>query len=200
MGLATGTPDASPVAASGAAEKAALRLLASLFFIWGFITVINNTLLPHLKSVFDLNYVETTLMESVWFVAYFIASIPSAKLIERVGYPGAMLHGLIIMALGALLMIPAARLPSYGVTLAALFVIAGGITLLQVAANPYVAVVGPADRASSRLNFVQAFNSLGTTLAPLFGVYLILGRSIAGTSQSGMAATTAQRLMDARAV
>src|ERR1700735_1438576 len=200
MGLATGTPDASPVAASGAAEKAALRLLASLFFIWGFITVINNTLLPHLRSVFDLNYVETTLIESVWFVAYFVASIPSAKLIERVGYRPSLLTGLIIMAAGALLMIPAARLPSYAVTLAALFVIACGITLLQVAANPYVAVVGPADRAASRLNLVQAFNSLGTTLAPLFGGYLILGRSIAGTSQSGMAATTAQRLMDARAV
>src|SRR5580704_13715973 len=200
MDSATGTPDVSPVAASGASYGAALRLLASLFFIWGFITVINNTLLPHLKSVFDLNYVETTLIESVWFVAYFVASIPSAKLIERVGYRPSMLTGLIIMASGALLMIPAARLPSYAVTLAALFVIACGITLLQVAANPYVAVVGPADRAASRLNLVQAFNSLGTTLAPLFGGYLILGRSIAGTSQPGVAATTAQRLMDARAV
>jgi FHS family L-fucose permease-like MFS transporter len=198
MGFATGTPEVSPV--SGAAEKAALRLLASLFFIWGFITVINNTLLPHLKSVFDLNYLETTLIESVWFVAYFVASIPSAKLIERVGYRHSMLTGLSIMALGALLMIPAARMPSYPVTLVALFVIASGITLLQVAANPYVAVVGPADRAASRLNFVQAFNSLGTTLAPLFGGYLILGRSIAGTSQSGVASTTAQRLTDARAV
>jgi FHS family L-fucose permease-like MFS transporter len=190
MGFATG---------NRAAEKAALRLLASLFFIWGFITVINNTLLPHLKSVFDLNYRETTLMESVWFVAYFVASIPSAKLIERVGYRQAMLSGLIIMAGGALLMIPAARLPSYGVTLAALFVIACGITLLQVAANPYVAVVGPAERASSRLNFVQAFNSLGTTLAPLFGGYLILGRSVSGTTRSGLA-SPAERLMDARAV
>src|SRR3984957_18092688 len=200
MGSVMGRPDIGPAAGSGAAEKAALRLLASLFFIWGFITVINNTLLPHLRSVFDLNYVETTLIESVWFVAYFVASIPSAKLIERVGYRRSMLTGLTIMAIGALLMIPAARMPSYAVTLVALFVIACGITLLQVAANPYVAVVGPADRAASRLNFVQAFNSLGTTLAPLFGVYLILGRSIAGTSQSGMAATTAQRLMDARAV
>jgi MFS transporter, FHS family, L-fucose permease len=200
MESATDTSGTSPVAGNRAAEKAALRLLASLFFIWGFITVINNTLLPHLKSVFDLNYVETTLIESVWFVAYFVASIPSAKLIERVGYRRAMLIGLTIMAIGALMMIPAARLPSYGVTLAALFVIASGITLLQVAANPYVAVVGPADRASSRLNFVQAFNSLGTTLAPLFGGYLILGRSIAGTSQSGVASTAAERLMDARAV
>jgi MFS transporter, FHS family, L-fucose permease len=199
MGFATDTSCATPVAGNRAAEKAALRLLASLFFIWGFITVINNTLLPHLKSVFDLNYVETTLIESVWFIAYFVASIPSAKLIERVGYRQALLTGLSIMAGGALLMIPAARLPSYGVTLAALFVIACGITLLQVAANPYVAVVGPADQASSRLNFVQAFNSLGTTLAPLFGGYLILGRSTSGTSRSGLA-SAAERLMDARAV
>jgi MFS transporter, FHS family, L-fucose permease len=199
MGFATDTAGVTPVAGNRAAEKAALRLLASLFFIWGFITVINNTLLPHLKSVFDLNYVETTLIESVWFIAYFVASIPSAKLIERVGYRQALLTGLSIMAGGALLMIPAARLPSYGVTLAALFVIACGITLLQVAANPYVAVVGPADQASSRLNFVQAFNSLGTTLAPLFGGYLILGRSTSGTSRSGLA-SAAERLMDARAV
>jgi MFS transporter, FHS family, L-fucose permease len=199
MGFATDTAGVIPVAGNRATEKAALRLLASLFFIWGFITVINNTLLPHLKSVFDLNYGETTLMESVWFVAYFVASIPSARLIERIGYRPAMLSGLIIMAGGALLMIPAARLPSYGVTLAALFVIACGITLLQVAANPYVAVVGPAERASSRLNFVQAFNSLGTTLAPLFGGYLILGRSVSGTTRSGLA-SVAERLMDARAV
>src|ERR1700722_6267751 len=200
MGSVMGRPDIGPAAGSGAAEKAALRLLASLFFIWGFITVINNTLLPHLRSVFDLNYVETTLIESVWFVAYFVASIPSAKLIERVGYRRAMLIGITIMAIGALLMIPAARMPSYAVTLAALFVIASGITLLQVAANPYVAVVGPESSAPSRLNLVQAFNSLGTTLAPLFGGYLILGRSTSGTAQAGATLTLAERLADARAV
>lgn len=123
--------------------RSALTLLASLFFMWGFITVINNTLLPHLRSVFDLTYTQTTWIESVWFIAYFFASIPSAKLIERIGYKYSMVIGLMIMAAGALLMIPAARIPSYGVVLAALFVIAAGITLLQVAANPYVAVIGP---------------------------------------------------------
>lgn len=181
------------------AYGAALRLLATLFFIWGFITVINNTLLPHLRSVFDLNYAQTTAIESVWFVGYFVASIPSAKLIERVGYRRSLVIGLAVMALGALGMVPAARIPSYGVTLVALFVIACGIALLQVAANPYVAVVGPPETASSRLNLVQAFNSLGTTLAPLFGGYLILGRSTAGTSQAGVL-TAAERLADARAV
>ncbi|MDH7640982.1 sugar MFS transporter [Sphingomonas oryzagri] len=184
-----------------ATYRPALTLLASLFFIWGFITVINNTLLPHLRSVFDLDYTQTTLIESTWFIAYFFASIPSAKLIERVGYKRSMVIGLGIMALGALGMAPAALLPSYGVTLVALFVIASGITLLQVAANPYVAVVGPAETSDSRLNLVQAFNSLGTTLAPLFGGYLILGRSKSGTEMAGAAhLTPAERLADAHSV
>jgi len=178
-----------------------LTLLASLFFMWGFITVINGTLLPHLRSVFDLTYLQTTLLESVWFIAYFFASIPSARLIERIGYKRAMVVGLLVMAAGALLMIPAAHIPSYGVVMVALFIIASGITLLQVAANPYVAVIGPAETASSRLNLVQGFNSLGTTLAPLFGGYLILGRSASGTAAGGEATLTmAQRLADARSV
>ena len=178
----------------------ALTLLASLFFMWGFITVINNTLLPHLRSVFDLNYTQTTLIESVWFIAYFVASMPSAKLIERIGYKNALVTGLAIMAVGALMMIPAARIPSYGVVLTALFVIASGITLLQVAANPYVAVIGTPETASSRLNLVQAFNSFGTTLAPLFGGYLILGRSVSGTAEAGATLTMEQRLADAQSV
>lgn len=193
---------AVPSAGAAGTYRPALTLLASLFFMWGFITVINGTLLPHLRSVFDLSYTQTTLIESVWFIAYFFASIPSAKLIERVGYQRAMVIGLGMMAAGALLMVPAARLPSYGVTLFALFVIASGITLLQVAANPYVAVVGPPATASSRLNLVQAFNSAGATLAPLFGGYLILGRSTSGTAAAGTTTvlTPAERLADAQAV
>jgi FHS family L-fucose permease-like MFS transporter len=178
----------------------ALRLLASLFFMWGFITVINGTLLPHLRSVFELSYLQTTLIESVWFIAYFVASFPSAKLIERIGYQRAMVVGLALMAIGAIGMVPAARIPSYGVTLAALFVIASGITLLQVAANPYVAVVGPPETASARLNLVQSMNSLGATLAPLFGGYLILGRSTSGTAGNAAVLTPAERLADAQAV
>lgn len=178
----------------------ALTLLASLFFMWGFITVINNTLLPHLRSVFDLNYTETTLIESVWFIAYFVASIPSAKLIERIGYKSSLVVGLLVMAAGSLGMMLAASLPSYGVTLTMLFVIACGITLLQVAANPYVAVVGKPETASSRLNLVQAMNSAGTMLAPLFGAYLILGRSRGGTAEAGTVLTQAERLADAQSV
>ena len=177
----------------------ALALLASLFFMWGFITVINNTLLPHLRSVFELSYTQTTLIESVWFIAYFVASIPSAKLIERVGYQKSLVIGLLIMAAGALGMTVAASIPSYGVTLVMLFVIASGITLLQVAANPYVTVIGPPETGSSRLNLVQAFNSLGTTLAPIFAGYLILGRSVGGTTQDRVL-TQAERLADAQSV
>jgi len=178
----------------------ALTMLASLFFMWGFITVINNTLLPHLRSVFDLSYTQTTLIESVWFIAYFVASIPAAKLIEAVGYQRAMVVGLIIMAAGAVGMMGAASIPSYGVTLVMLFAIACGITVLQVAANPYVAVVGRPETASSRLNLVQALNSAGTMLAPLFGAYLILGRSKSGTSANGVVLTPAERLADAHSV
>ena len=184
----------------GGDYRSSLTLLASLFFMWGFITVINNTLLPHLRSVFELDYTETTLIESVWFIAYFVASLPSARLIERIGYQRSLVTGLVVMAVGALGMMVAASLPSYGVTLAMLFVIASGITLLQVAANPYVAVVGPAETASSRLNLVQAMNSAGTMLAPLFGAYLILGRSKGGTAGAGTVLSQAERLADARSV
>lgn len=179
--------------------RPALMLLASLFFMWGFITVINNTLLPHLRSVFDLNYTQTTLIESVWFIAYFVASIPAAKLIQRIRYKKSLVTGLVIMAAGALGMVPAAQIPSYGLTLVALFVIACGITLLQVAANPYVAVIGPAESSEARLTLVQAFNSMGTFFAPYFGGYLILSRTVGGTSLEGTEISAAQKLADAQA-
>ncbi len=199
-GPAATTEVSAPASRGAPAYGPALALLASLFFMWGFITVINNTLLPHLRSVFDLNYAQTTLLESVWFIAYFVVSLPSAKLIEWIGYRRSLVAGLAIMAIGALLMIPAAQIPSYVAVMAALFVIASGITLLQVAANPYVAVIGPAESAPARLNLVQAFNSMGTTLAPLFGGYLILGRSASGKAIGGAALTHAQKLSDGRAV
>jgi MFS transporter, FHS family, L-fucose permease len=179
---------------------AALSLLASLFFMWGFLSTLNNTLLPHLRSVFDLSYTQTTLIESVWFIAYFVASIPSAKLIERIGYKRSIVVGLVVMAAGSAALIPASAIPSYEMVLTALFVIASGITLLQVAANPYVTVVGPPETASSRLNLVQAFNSMGTTFAPLFGGWLILGRSVGGTAEQGAQLTMEQRIADAQAV
>ena len=177
----------------------ALALLATLFFMWGFISVINNTLLPHLRSVFELNYTQTTLIESIWFIAYGVAAVPSAFLIERIGYKKSIIFGLAIMAIGAMGMVPAARLPSFSVTLVALFVIASGIALLQVAANPFVAVIGPAETSESRLTLVQAFNSAGTFFAPYFGGYLILSRTTSGTNLEGAQLTIQERLADAQA-
>ncbi len=184
---------------SAPAYGSALALLATLFFMWGFITVINNTLLPHLRSVFELNYTETTLIESTWFIGYLVASIPAAKLIERVGYQKALVIGLAIMTLGSLGMIPAALLPSYGVTLVSLFTVSCGIAILQVAANPYVAVIGPPETSESRLTLVQAFNTTGDVLAVGYGQHLILARTVAGTTLESTHLTYAQRMADAKA-
>jgi len=177
----------------------ALALLATLFFMWGIMTVINDSLLPHLKSVFNLNYTQTTLIQSIWFIGYFFASLPAAKLIERIGYHKALVVGLAIMTVGALGMIPAARLPSYYVTLGSLFVMSCGIAILQVAANPYVAVIGPPESSESRLTLVQGFNTTGDFLAVLFGQQLILARTVSGTVKEGTQLTFAQRMADAQA-
>ena len=154
--------------------KGALAVMTTLFFMWGFVTVLNDVLVPHLKSIFDLTYARVMLIQFSFFSAYFIFSIPSAKLIDWIGYHKTMVVGLFTMGLGAFLFIPAASVASYPLFLTALMILAAGITALQVAANPYVAVLGPAETASSRLNLAQAFNSLGTTIGPYLGGALIL--------------------------
>src|SRR5215471_5057308 len=164
-----------------ASYKGPLATVTTLFFMWGFVTVLNDILVPHLKSVFSLNYAGVMLVQFAFFSAYLLFSIPSAKVIACIGYKKTMVVGLFIMALGALMFVPAASVPSYQLFLAALMVLAAGITVLQVAANPYVAVLGPPRTASSRLNLAQAFNSVGTTIAPLLGGYLILHTAAKGT-------------------
>src|SRR5450631_3074661 len=149
-------------------------MVTTLFFMWGFLTCLNDILIPHLKAIFDLSYAQASLVQFFFFGAYFIFSIPSGKIVEKVGYKSTMVGGLLLMAIGALLFIPAAMVPSYALFLFAFGVLAAGITALQVSANPYVAVLGPAKTASSRLNLAQAFNSLGTTIGPALGAYLIL--------------------------
>src|ERR1700690_2867862 len=161
------TPQASP-------HRAALSVVTTLFFMWGFLTCLNDILVPHLKAIFDLNYAQVMLIQFAFFSAYFIFSIPSAKVIDWIGYQKTMVLGLFVMALGAVLFIPAAAVPSFPLFLGALIVLACGMTALQVAANPYVAVLGPPETASSRLNLAQAFNSLGTTIGPALGGMLIL--------------------------
>jgi len=144
----------------------ALIALTSLFFMWGFITCLNDILVPHLKNVFQLNYTQSMLIQLCFFGAYFIVSLPAGALVKRITYKWGIVVGLAISAAGCALFIPAASYRIYVLFLGALFVLATGITILQVAANPYVTVLGPPDTAASRLNLTQAFNSLGTTLAP----------------------------------
>lgn len=151
-----------------------LAVVTTLFFMWGFLTCLNDILVPHLKPIFDLNYTEVMLIQFAFFGAYFLFSIPSAKVIDWIGYQRSMVVGLLTMGAGAFLFVPAAMVPSYPLFLIALIVLATGITCLQVAANPYVTVLGKSETASSRLNLTQAFNSLGTFLAPFFGGLLIL--------------------------
>jgi len=155
-----------------------LTALTSLFFIWGFITCLNDILIPHLKSVFTLSYTEAMLVQFCFFTAYFIVSVPSGYLVEKIDYKGGIIAGLALAGTGCLLFYPAASLHSYPLFLAAFFVLASGITLLQVAANPYVAILGKAETASSRLTLTQAFNSLGTTIAPYFGALFILATAV----------------------
>jgi len=154
--------------------------LTFLFFIWGFITALNDILIPHLKGVFSLNYTQAMLVQFCFFSAYFIVSLPAGKLIHKLGYKNGIVIGLIIASIGCLLFYPAAEIQNYNIFLGALFVLASGITILQVSANPYVTALGTPDTASSRLTMTQAFNSLGTTIAPFFGAMLILGVGTVG--------------------
>ncbi len=175
--MAIATPNTSTTTTApgtGQSYGAPLATVTTLFFMWGFLTCLNDILVPHLKSIFDLSYARIMLIQFAFFGAYFIFSIPSAKVIDWIGYQRSMVVGLLTMGLGAFLFVPAASVPSYPLFLGALIVLAAGITCLQVAANPYVTVLGKPETASSRLNLTQAFNSLGTFLAPFFGGLLIL--------------------------
>jgi MFS transporter, FHS family, L-fucose permease len=156
----------------------ALVVLTSLFFIWGFMTCLNDILIPHLKAIFKLNYAEAALVQFVFFLAYFIMSLPSGVIVRKIGYKVGIVVGLLVSGVGCALFFPAASMQSYPVFLTAFFVLASGITLLQVAANPYVAILGKPETSSSRLVLTQAFNSLGTTVAPWFGSALILSVAI----------------------
>ncbi len=169
-------PASAAAPAQTGSYTSALSAVTTLFFLWGFITCLNDILIPYLKAIFQLSFTQANLINLCFFGAYFLMSIPSGKLVARLGYKRGMLLGFVVAAIGAFLFYPAAELRTYGLFLGALFVLASGITLLQVAANPYVAILGPPQSASARLTLTQAFNSLGTTLAPLLGSALILSQ------------------------
>ena len=160
----------------------ALVVLTTLFFMWGLITSLNDILIPHLKALFTLNFVQASLVQFCFFGAYAIASLPSGYLVERIGYRKGIIIGLSVAGVGCLLFYPAASQQVYALFLGALFVLACGITLLQVAANPYVAVLGAARTSSSRLTLTQAFNSAGTTLGPWLGANVILAGALGGAA------------------
>ncbi|MEO5738375.1 MAG: sugar MFS transporter, partial [Variovorax sp.] len=160
-------------AASAKNHARSLVVVTILFFMWGLLTSLNDVLIPHLKAIYTLNYVQAMLVQFCFFGAYFIVSLPAGVLIKRIGYQNGAVAGLVIAAIGCAIFYPAAQ-SGYRLFLAGFFVLASGITILQVAANPYVTVLGPPKTASSRLTLTQAFNSLGTTVGPLFGGMLIL--------------------------
>jgi FHS family L-fucose permease-like MFS transporter len=158
-------------------DKTALASLSVLYFMMGFITCLNDILVPFLKKSFHLDYGQASLIQVSFFAAYGLTSIPASRIIERIGYQKGIISGFVLTAFGCLLFIPATILNEYHYFLCALFVIASGIVMIQVAANPFVAHIGPPESASSRMSLVQAFVSLGTFIAPFFGAVLILGNS-----------------------
>ena len=152
----------------------ALVVLTTLFFMMGFITCMNDILIPHLKDIFDLTYVQAMLIQFCFFTAYAIMSIPMGYLVGKIGYKNGVISGFVLTAIGCLLFYPAAGSHSYATFLGALFILASGVTLLQVAGNPYVTLLSKPGKESATLTLVQAFNSLGTTIAPQIGAFMIL--------------------------
>jgi FHS family L-fucose permease-like MFS transporter len=180
--MALGTTTASANAATGEDTPADLRYFVfALFFIFGGITSLNDVIIPKLKELFTLNYTQAMLIQFCFFTAYLVIGIPGAKLVKRIGYMRGAVTGLIIMMVGCLLFIPASQTATYGLFLFALFVLASGVVIVQVVANPLISMLGAPRTAHSRLTFAQAFNALGTTVFPIVGSILILG-SLASVS------------------
>lgn len=188
---ASASTDPNPVAAEGDhIDAPGLQgFVMALFFIFGGITSLNDVIIPKLKELFTLNYTQAMLVQFCFFAAYLVIGIPGAKLVKRIGYMRGAVAGLLTMMVGCLLFIPASQTATYGLFLFALFVLASGVVIVQVVANPLISLLGPARTAHSRLTFAQAFNSLGTTVFPYFGAILILGSlaSVTAAELSGPA-------------
>lgn len=172
--------------------RSSFILLTTLFFLWGFITVLVDSLIPRLRELFTLTYFQAGMVQFAFFGAYFMLSIPASYILSKIGYKRGIILGLFTMALGCLLFYPAASYRVFGIFMLAYFILAGGMTILQVAANPYVAVLGSEDGASSRLNLSQAFNSLGTAIAPAVGALFILSDKIKTTDEIAALTETAK--------
>ena len=175
---------------SNKSYKSALIFLTTLFFLWGFITVLVDSLVPRLKDVFEMSYAKTVLVQFAFFTAFFVVSVPAGAILSKIGYRKGIVLGLVVMATGCLLFYPAAAYRNFNVFLVGYFALAGGITILQVAANPYVALLGSEEGASSRLNLSQAFNSLGTTIAPVVGALFLLSDSVKTSEEINVLSVT----------
>ena len=169
-----------------------LAVLTTLFFLWGFVTCLNDSLIPHLKAAFALSYAQAMMIQFAFFAAYFMVSLPAGRLVTRVGYKRGIVVGLLVASAGCVGFFPAAGTRSYPLFLSALFVLASGITVLQVAANPYVAILGKPETAPTRLTLTQAFNSFGTTIAPQFGALMILSSAVDAHADPGAEAAQVQ--------
>ena len=182
-------------------DTRAMTVATALFFMVGFLTCLNDVIIPHLKSIFELNYTEAILVQFAFFSSYFVFSYPGGRVVEWLGYKRAMVAGLLVMAAGAATFLPAAYLASFPIFLTALIILAAGMTTVQVAVNPYVTVIGPVATASSRLNLAQAFNSVGTFIAPFLGGMLILGGATQVTPERlhSMSAVAQQAYREAQA-
>jgi MFS transporter, FHS family, L-fucose permease len=174
----------------GSSARQIVPFVVALFFAWGFATVLNDTLIPKLKGLFELSYAEVMLTQFCFFLGYLFFSIPAGLLLSRVGYVWGIIVGLLVMGFGYLLFVPAALLGVYPGFLAALFIVAGGITILQVAANPLIALLGPPEGSHSRLTLAQAFNSIGTTIGPYIGAALILSTGVTIPAAAKFSAST----------
>ncbi|MFZ0774379.1 MAG: sugar MFS transporter [Candidatus Sulfotelmatobacter sp.] len=184
MSIATPNRSAAVSPESSSSYTGPLAVVTTLFFMWGSLTSLNDVLIPYAQHVFKIKLDASMLIQTAFFSAYFVFSIPAAKIIDWIGYKRAIIVGLLTMVAACLGFYPAARIPSFPFFLFALIVLATGITILQVAANPYVAVLGRPETASSRLNLTQAFNSLGTAIFPWIGAHLILGTTATAMAQS----------------
>lgn len=183
------TPDGE--AAAGATGRRLLPIVLALFFTWGLATVLVDIVTPKLKHLFALSYAEATLTQFAFFIAYAVVSLPAGLLVSRIGYMRGLVLGLLVMAGGCILFAPAARVGLFPLFLVALFVMASGIAVLQVAANPLVARLGAPERAPSRLTLAQTFNALGTTIGPAIGAWAILGRDAPAPAEAATASPAA---------
>ncbi|WBL25979.1 sugar MFS transporter [Zunongwangia sp. HGR-M22] len=174
-------------------HRTAFIFLTILFFLWGFITVLVDSLIPRLKEVFTLSYFQAGMVQFAFFGAFFLLSIPAGYILSKIGYKKGIILGLSTMAAGCLLFWPAASFRVFWVFMVGYFVLAGGITILQVAANPYVTILGPEKSASSRLNLSQAFNALGTAIAPAIGALFILKDKVMTTAEIEALSATQQK-------